>query len=63
DAVLRRTDLGSLEYPGEKALRVCAELMAPELGWSESRIIAEMNEVAKSYIVIPHDKQPMAAAV
>ena len=63
DAVLRRTDLGSLEYPGEKALRVCAELMAEELGWSESRIQAEMQDVEKAYIVIPNDKKAYATSV
>ncbi|MGB7085953.1 MAG: glycerol-3-phosphate dehydrogenase/oxidase [Phormidesmis sp.] len=63
DAVLRRTDLGSLEYPGEAALRVCAELMAKELGWSESRIRSEMEDVEKTYIVIPHDKKPCATPV
>ncbi len=61
DVVFRRTDLASLEYPGEKALRVCAELMAKELGWSESRIQSEMEEVEKAYIVIPSDKKPCAA--
>lgn len=63
DAVLRRTDLGSLEYPGETALRVCAELMAQELGWSESRIQSEMRDVEKAYIVIPNDKKAYAASV
>ncbi|CAN5605823.1 hypothetical protein BH23CYA1_BH23CYA1_14230 [soil metagenome] len=63
DVVFRRTDLASLEYPGEKALRVCAELMAQELGWSESRIQSEMEEVEKAYIVIPKDKKPCATPV
>ena len=63
DAVLRRTDLGSLEYPGETALRVCAKLMAQELGWSESRIQSEMRDVEKAYIVIPNDKKAYAASV
>lgn len=63
DVVLRRTDLASLEYPGEEPLRVCAELMAQELGWSESRIQAEMKAVEESYIVIPYDKKPQATAV
>lgn len=63
DVVLRRTDLASLEYPGEDVLRLCAEIMAKELGWSESRILAEIAEVSKAYIVIPSDKKPVAASV
>jgi glycerol-3-phosphate dehydrogenase len=63
DVVLRRTDLASLEYPGEETLRICAELMAKELGWNESRIQAEIHEVSQAYIVIPSDKQTVAALV
>ncbi|MGD1895799.1 MAG: glycerol-3-phosphate dehydrogenase/oxidase [Phormidesmis sp.] len=63
DVVLRRTDLGSLEYPGEEALRICAKLMAKELGWSDSRINAEVDDVANAYIVIPNEKKPLAASV
>ena len=58
DVVLRRTDLASLEYPGEEALRACANLMAQELGWSDSRIEAEMQDVEKAYILIPNNKKP-----
>lgn len=63
DVVLRRTDLASLEYPGEDKLRSCADLMAQELGWSESRIQAEIHEVSQAYIVIPNDKKAVAALV
>ncbi len=61
DVVLRRTDLASLEYPGEDALRLCAALMATELGWSQSRIEAEIHEVFQAYIVIPEDKKSAIA--
>jgi glycerol-3-phosphate dehydrogenase len=57
DVVMRRTDLGSIEYPGESALRACAELMAQELGWSESRIQTEIERLEKFYIVIPENKK------
>ena len=57
DVVMRRTDLGSIEYPDEKALRTCAELMAQELGWSESRIQAEIDGLEKFYITIPENKK------
>lgn len=48
DVVFRRTDLGSGAHPGEDALVVCARLMAQELGWSQSRIQRELDEVTAS---------------
>ncbi|CAN7545029.1 glycerol-3-phosphate dehydrogenase/oxidase [Phenylobacterium sp. LjRoot225] len=48
DVVLRRTDLGSLEYPGDQALRACAERMADELGWDESKIALEIADVTNN---------------
>ncbi|WP_088241546.1 glycerol-3-phosphate dehydrogenase/oxidase [Calothrix rhizosoleniae] len=54
DVVLRRTDLGTLGYPGMEPLRLCAQLMAEELDWNEARIEAELSEVAKSYIIRPN---------
>ncbi len=53
DVVLRRTDLGTLGYPGMESLRLCAQLMAQELGWNEARIENELQEVAESYIIRP----------
>ena len=49
DVVLRRTDLGTGEDPGEEALRACAELMASELGWEESRVQMELDEVRRAF--------------
>jgi glycerol-3-phosphate dehydrogenase len=49
DVVFRRTDLGTGEYPGEIALKTCAELMAGELGWNELRVREEIAEVKKSF--------------
>jgi glycerol-3-phosphate dehydrogenase len=45
DVVFRRTDLGTGGYPGAMALMQCAEVMASELGWSESRMRSELDEV------------------
>jgi glycerol-3-phosphate dehydrogenase len=49
DVVFRRTDLGTGEHPGEEALRVCADLMASELGWNGDRIRREIEEVARRF--------------
>lgn len=53
DVVLRRTDLGSLGYPGEQSLRVCGELMARELDWNEARLETELHEVRDTYLIKP----------
>jgi glycerol-3-phosphate dehydrogenase len=49
DIVFRRTDLGTGEYPGAAALRTCAILMGPELGWDEGRIRHELSEVEQLF--------------
>lgn len=49
DVVFRRTELGTLGYPGREALEACASLMAAELGWDQSRINFEIEEVEKTY--------------
>jgi glycerol-3-phosphate dehydrogenase len=49
DVVFRRTDLGTGEYPGEEVLRVCAGLMAAELGWDEERIERELADVRSAF--------------
>jgi len=45
DVIYRRTDIGTGEYPRENAVRVCAELMGKELGWSEHQIQCEIEEL------------------
>lgn len=45
DVILRRTELGSAGNPGDKALKTCALIMARELGWDESRVQREIEEV------------------
>jgi glycerol-3-phosphate dehydrogenase len=42
DAVLRRTPLGALGHPGERAVERAASLVAAELGWSPDRTPAEI---------------------
>jgi glycerol-3-phosphate dehydrogenase len=42
DVVLRRTGLGTLGHPGRACLRRSADIMGERLGWSESRIDAEV---------------------
>jgi glycerol-3-phosphate dehydrogenase len=37
DVVFRRTELGTAGHPGRQALSDCAELMAAELGWDQTR--------------------------
>jgi glycerol-3-phosphate dehydrogenase len=49
DVVFRRTDLGTAGYPGEVALRQCAELMAFELGWPQARLREELDEVNAAF--------------
>ena len=49
DVVFRRTELGSAEYPGNEALKLCAETMGAELGWSHTRIKQELQEVNNIY--------------
>jgi len=56
DVVLRRTDLGSHQYPGIDSLRACATLMAEELGWDQDRIESEIQAVKNAYIVITTDE-------
>jgi glycerol-3-phosphate dehydrogenase len=47
DVVFRRTDLGSAGDPGSENLRICAELMAKELGWDEERLSRELDSASE----------------
>ncbi len=49
DVVLRRTELGSGEYPSDEALNAAAKLMGNELGWDKSRIDSEIEYVKQKY--------------
>ncbi len=49
DVLLRRTELGSGEYPGDAVADACSRLMAAELGWDEARRQAEVAEARNIY--------------
>lgn len=49
DIVFRRTGLGSAGYPGAEVLRECAAITAAELGWSPTRMMAELEAVESAY--------------
>lgn len=53
DVVFRRTDLGTGEHPGIGSLRICADLMAVELGWDSARLEREIDEVQSRYTKVP----------
>lgn len=43
DVVFRRTELGSAGEPDHNSVRLCAEVMAQELGWSPARTQLELE--------------------
>jgi glycerol-3-phosphate dehydrogenase len=49
DVIFRRTGLGTLGQPDKESLRLCAELMAKELDWDETRVNAEIATVEKRF--------------
>lgn len=49
DAVIRRTPLGALGYPGDAALDRAAAIVGAELGWAEARIGHEIADVKRFY--------------
>lgn len=56
DVVFRRTDMGSLQYPGLAALQDAAGIMAGCLGWSEEKVAEEIERVHSSYLAgVPED--------
>ena len=50
DAVLRRTPLGSLGYPGDEAASRAADLLGAERGWSEERKRQELATLQEFYV-------------
>jgi glycerol-3-phosphate dehydrogenase len=52
DVALRRTDLGSKGAPDSKPLSLCADLMAEELGWSDTKRQQEVEETKRIYDII-----------
>ena len=51
DAVIRRTPLGALGYPGDQAAARAAALMGEERGWSETRTRDELETLRRFYEV------------
>ncbi|NCD34778.1 MAG: FAD-dependent oxidoreductase [Spartobacteria bacterium] len=49
DVVFRRTDMGSFCFPGREALEQTARCMASQLGWTDPRVMAEINDVEDQY--------------
>jgi len=49
DIVFRRTDLATGGNPGTAVLRHAADLAAAELGWTESRIVDEIDKVCRRF--------------
>ena len=57
DAVLRRTPLGALGYPGDQAAACAADIIAAERGWSDDRRRAELDSLRQFYV----DGEPVVA--
>jgi glycerol-3-phosphate dehydrogenase len=49
DIVIRRTALGSMEPPGDEALRSAAAVAGAELGWDQQKAAAEIHLVRNFY--------------
>jgi glycerol-3-phosphate dehydrogenase len=49
DAVIRRTPLGALEYPGDQAVEHAAQIVGGELAWTEKQRREEMAAVKRFY--------------
>jgi glycerol-3-phosphate dehydrogenase len=49
DVVQRRTEIGAAGLPDQESLHVCAELMATELGWTQTKKEQELDDVYAVY--------------
>jgi glycerol-3-phosphate dehydrogenase len=49
DAMIRRTPLGALGYPGDAAVELAAALVSQELGWTAERTAQEIASVRRFY--------------
>ena len=49
DVVLRRTELGTLAYPGDRAIERCADIMSHELGWDRKKKMDQIDDVMQAY--------------
>jgi glycerol-3-phosphate dehydrogenase len=51
DIVFRRTDLGTAGHPGSASLWHCAKVMGAKLGWEQTRLQQEFDEVTALFPV------------
>ena len=49
DAVIRRTPLGALGFPGDEVVAKAAEIVGGELGWDAERTASEIRSVRRFY--------------
>lgn len=49
DIIFRRTELGTAGHPGNEILRICADIMGAELGWSPEITQRELQEVNQRF--------------
>jgi glycerol-3-phosphate dehydrogenase len=49
DAVVRRTPLGALGFPGDAAVNHAAMIVGDALGWDQTRRIAEVEALRRFY--------------
>jgi glycerol-3-phosphate dehydrogenase len=52
DAIIRRTPIGALGYPGDEALERAAAVVGGELGWSAARRQEEVDSVKRFYGIV-----------
>jgi glycerol-3-phosphate dehydrogenase len=52
DAVIRRTPLGALGYPGDEAVDRAAAIVGAELRWSDERRVSEIDTVRRFYGIV-----------
>ena len=57
DVAFRRTDLGTAGHPGTAALTECADIMATELGWSQTR----KRQACHGQATTPSSRYPSAS--
>jgi glycerol-3-phosphate dehydrogenase len=53
DVVLRRTEMGTERCPDRSSLDAVAAAMGRELGWTELRRQAEVDETLRAYAPLP----------
>lgn len=56
DIIFRRTDLGTGQYPGKDAIKICADIMAEELSWDQTSKKREIDEVYKAFPMFNHHR-------